>query len=151
MAAPVVAVVGLKALEKDMIGLTADTRSRLYKAIVAAGKEAVAPVAAATRSEIPHASGSLAGTVRSSGTRTGANVRYGSARSPYAGWVEFGGTRPQGPSDRSARPYTPRGRYLFPAAEHLADKAARLYSDALGRVFDDASTWTNTGPGNIRD
>ena len=141
----------MKALQKDMAALTTDTRSKLYKAIVAAGKEAVAPVAAAVQSELPHVSGTLAGTVRSSGTRTGGRVRYGTTRVPYAGWVDFGGTRPQGPSDRSARPFVTKGRYLFPAAERLADRAARLYSDALGRVFDDASTWTNSGPGGIRD
>ena len=84
--------------------------------------------------------GALSGDVRTSGTKTGASVRVGRKTIPYAGWVDFGGTRP----DSSSRDYVPAGRYLFPAAQALASKSAETYGQALERLFDDPSIWTNT-------
>lgn len=141
MAAPaVVGIVGMAALRRDLKTLSTDVTGPLYKEIRAAGKAAVEPVAALTRDRLPHATGTLAGTVRSSGTKTGGAVRVGSAARPYAGWIEFGGSRPDG----SSRPYIATGRYLFPAARDLAGKAAGEYSTALERVFARSGIWTNT-------
>jgi hypothetical protein len=140
MAAPVVGIVGAKALRKDLGRLADDVTGPLYQAMKQAGRDAAEPVAAATRQALPHVSGTLAGDVRTSGTRTGAAVRMGRASVPYAGWVEFGGTRPDG----SERPFIPTGRYLFPAARGLAEQAARAYSENLARLFERSDLWTNT-------
>jgi hypothetical protein len=59
----------------------------------------------------------------------------GFASVPYAGAVEFGGY----PGDR---PFESGGRYLFPAAESLADTAANLYSQGTQHALD-AFPWTN--------
>lgn len=141
MAAPQVGIIGVKALLKDLNAIGADT-GPLAKAFSAAGKKAVAPVATLARSSLPQSNDILAGDIRTSGTRTGASVRMGRARVPWAGWVEFGGTRPQGPSDRSARPYRPSGRYLFPAAEQLRTTVADLYSAEAQKMLD-SFPWTN--------
>ena len=143
MADPVVAIVGIKALSRDINKLTDDDRSALFKAIQSAGKTAAEPVAVATRAALPQRSGTLAGTVRSSGTRTGATVRVGTARADYAGWIDFGGTRHR-PHD-STRPYVKDGRYLFPAARGLAERSEQLYSDAMSKVFVASGVWTNPG------
>lgn len=140
MAAPVVGIVGAKALRKDLSQLADDVTGPLYAAMKQAGRDAAEPVAAAARQTLPHVTGTLAGDVRTSGTKTGAAVRMGRASIPYAGWVEFGGTRPDG----SERPYLAAGRYLFPAARGLAERAARDYSDSLARLFDRSDLWTNT-------
>ena len=146
---PVVGIVGIKALSKDINQLTDDVRSPLFKAIQAAGRTAAEPVAAATRSALPHSdrrtpdAGQLAGSVRTSGTRTGAAVRMGSKQVPWAGWVEFGGQRYR--PFHSQRDYVKDGRYLFPAARGLAERSASLYSDALERVFVSSGVWTNPG------
>lgn len=147
---PVVAIVGIKALSRDINKLTDDVRSPLFKAIQAAGRAAADPVAAATRSALPTstrsnvpAAGQLAASVRTSGTRTGAAVRMGSARVPWAGWVEFGGTRHR--PFESSRPFVKDGRYLFPAARSLAERSEQLYSSALSKVFATAGVWTNPG------
>ena len=146
---PVVAVVGLKALSRDMGKLTTDTKGPLFQAMIAAGKTAAEPVAAATRSALPHSArpspddGLLVASVRASGTRTGASVRMGSKQVPWAGWVEFGGTRRK--PFRSSREYVKDGRYLFPAARGLAETSERLYTDALERVFTSSGVWTNPG------
>ena len=145
----VVAVVGIKALSKDINRLTADQRGPLLKAMIAAGKTAADPVAAATRTALPHSerktpdAGRLAGSVRTSGTRTGASVRLGSKAVPWAGWVEFGGARHR--PWQSSREFVKDGRYMFPAARGLAERSAQLYSDALERVFETSGVWTNPG------
>ena len=147
---PVVGIVGIKALSKDINKLTDDVRSPLFKAIQAAGKTAAEPVAAATRSALPTSdrpkvatAGQLAASVRTSGTRTGAAVRMGSKRVPWAGWVEFGGTRHK--PFQSSREFVKDGRYMFPAARGLAERSASLYNDALTRVFASSGVWTNPG------
>jgi hypothetical protein len=149
MPAPQVAMVGMRALRRDIRQLAEDEQSALYAAIKQAGKDAAEPVAARARSAIPSRTGRLAGTVRTSGTKTGATVRMGYKSVPYGGWLEFGGTRPDG----SSREYIATGRYLFPAASGLAPVSADLYARALSRVFSSSSSWTNTtnDPGAVHD
>jgi hypothetical protein len=137
--APTVAVIGLKAFQRDVKRLTGDA-GPLNKACSAAGRTAAAPVAAATRSALPQVSGRLAGDVRVSATRSGASVRMGRSSIRYAGWVEFGGHR-HAPHE-SERAYDSRGRYMFPAAVQLASSSARLYSAALAKAFDSFG-WSN--------
>ena len=114
-----VGVIGIKALVKDIKKLSEDEQGPLFKAIRDAGLHAVEPVAARTRSSVPHVEvegqkGSLSGSVRASGTRTGAGVRMGSKAINWAGWVEFGGKRES--PHLSERESVQGGRYLFPAA-----------------------------------
>jgi hypothetical protein len=138
--APQVGIIGMAALRRDLKRQTDEVSSPLYAAIKAAGKTAAEPIAARTRSTVPSSSGRMAGNVRTSGTRTGAAVRMGSAKVPYAPWIDFGGTRPDG----SSREYVGAGRYLFPAAADLAGRAAELYSSAIDAALNGAGVWTNT-------
>jgi hypothetical protein len=140
MPAPVVGIVGMKALRADIHRLTDDRSSELYKAIKAAGMEAAGPVASAIRHAIPAISGDLGGTVRVAPTRTGASIWMGSASAPYAGWVEFGGTIH---ATGSHRPFIAGGRYMFPAARGVGPVAAETYAAAIGRVFASDHVWTN--------
>jgi len=140
MAAPTVAVVGMAALRRDIRRMSDDQAGPLYAAIKAAGRAAADPVAARASSSVARDTGALAGSIRVSATRTGAAVRMGRATVPYAGWVEFGGTRPDG----SERTYMPAGRYLFPAAQGLAPVSAEAYARAMSTVFNSDRVWTNT-------
>ena len=157
---PVVAIQGLKALERDINRLTKDVRSPLYAAMKRAGYRAVQPIVPATRSRLPqsdrpksasHRPGRLAGSVRPSSYRSGAGVRMGSKAVPYAGWVEFGGTR-HDPWE-SEREFVASGRYLFPAARELGPRAASEYSTALNDIFASSGVWTNTNadPEGVHD
>jgi hypothetical protein len=67
----------------------------------------------------------------------------GSKAVPWAGWVEFGGTRHK--PFTSSRPFVKDGRYMFPAARGLAERSEQLYSDAIERVFASSGVWTNPG------
>jgi hypothetical protein len=146
MAETDVAVVGLRALVRDLTKAADDRAGPLLAFLQAAGREAAAPVALAARSALPHDSGTLSGDVRVTGGRTGAAVRMGRIKVPYAGWVDFGGTRHR--PHVSTRDFVKTGRYLFPSARGLSEQSARIYAAALDRGFA-AMGWTNTtGDGN---
>ena len=149
MAAPVVGVVGMQAIRKDLNRMTQDVRSPLYDALKRAGYAAVKEIVPTARARMSSRSGRLANSVRASGYGSGAAVRMGSAAVPYAGWVDFGGSRPDG----SAREYLAGGRYLFPAAQSLASKAAASYTASITQLFDKPAIWTNSGdnPGSVHD
>ena len=149
MTAPTVEVVGLRAFNRD-IGKMTEANGPLLKALQAAARAAVEPVAEATRSALPQDSGRLAGDVRVTATRTGAAVRMGRTSIRYAGWVEFGGHR-RAPHE-SSRDYSPRGRYLFPPAVTMAPRAAADFERATTTLLN-SYHWTNEGtdPGGVRD
>jgi hypothetical protein len=136
MAEAEVGVVGLRALARDFARAGDDRSGPLLKYLKDAGRAAATPVADAARSAYPHDTGTLAGDVRISSTRTGATVRAGRASVRYAGPVDFGGY----PGER---PMIPNGRYLFPAAHSLAETSARTYAEALQRGLDNFP-WSNT-------
>jgi hypothetical protein len=137
-ATPTVDVIGLRALARD-IKRAGDIASPLNDVLKEAGRQAAAPVAAATQGALPtvdtsqHSAGAMAGTVRVGAARTGAAVRMGTAALPYAGPLDFGWR---------GRAYLANGRYLFPAARSLATDSANLYTEALQRGFD-TYPWTN--------
>ncbi len=141
-AAPTVEVVGLKALARDLAKASDPRAGEVLGYMKRAGVQAANPVADATRSSLPHDTGSLSGDVRVSANRTGATIRMGRKSIPYAGWVEFGGTRHR--PHTTSRPFIADGRYLFPAARQLQSEVASLYSDAIGDAFAHLS-WTNPG------
>jgi phage gpG-like protein len=70
-------------------------------------RTAAEQVATIVRGRVPRRTGTLAGSVEAEPTDKGARVAMG-AGVPYAGWIEFGGTR--------GRPYIASGRYLTPTA-----------------------------------
>lgn len=57
----------------------------------------------------PVLTGRLAASATADGIDKGASVGIGGPGVPYAGWIEFGGTR--------GRPYVPEGRTVYPTAE----------------------------------
>lgn len=78
-------------------------------------------VASRVRGEVPHVTGALAASVEVSAEEEGIAVQIGDGV-PYAGWIEFGGTR--------GRPYVSEGRYLFPTAAEAEDDYAVIAADA---------------------
>ena len=64
--------------------------------------------ASQARGAVPRLTGRLAGSITTSSTEGKAVLSMGEGL-PYAGWIEYGGTR--------GRPYVEEGRYLYPAAQ----------------------------------
>ena len=79
---------------------------------------------------VPKRTGRLAASVTADHDRQGAIVGMGGPNVPYAGWIEFGGTR--------GRPYMPRGRYLYPTAKaagpQLVVAGNRMADHEIGRM-----------------
>jgi bacteriophage HK97-gp10 putative tail-component len=140
MPEPTVAVVGLKALARDLSKASDERAGALLRYLKDAGREAAQPVASAARSAVPNDKGRLQGDIRVTATRTGAAVRMGRKTVPYAGWVEFGGTRRR--PHVSRRDFVQTGRYLFPAARRLSETTATLYEHKIQEAFDHFP-WTN--------
>jgi len=160
MPAPAVQIKGLTALRKDVDAMTKDDKGPLFNAMKRAGYQAVQPIVPAARTRIPtssrrpgrtHQPGALANSIRASAYRSGAAVRMGGKPVPFAGWMEFGGLRRR--PFPSSREFVKGGRYLFPAARGLADKAADEYTRAINEVFGSGRVWTNTtsSPGAVHD
>jgi hypothetical protein len=143
--APLVSVVGLKALQKDLRRMSDPRAGDLAKAMAQAGKAAMAPVAEAVRGAYPSVSGRLAGTVRVTGSRTGAAVRVGKKTVPYAGPVDFGGWP-------KSRPFVKSGRYLYPTAESMTGATVAKYEQAVAHLVE-TFPWSNTttNPGGVHD
>ena len=127
-----------------------DDNGPLYKAVSAAGAQAVAPVAAATGAALPQDSGALAADVRVTSSKSGAAVRMIRTSIRYAGWVRFGGTRKA--PHTSTRTYLSQGRYLFPTGRSMASSVADNHGAAVVEAVDNYP-WTNTGtdPDGVHD
>jgi len=133
-----VEVVGVDALARDL-GRLAAAGGPFDQATAEAARRILEPKAATLRTVVPHDSGAMAGSVNVKPLPLGAVLSEGDGI-VYAGWVDFGGSRPQsGPRD-----YRPEGRYLFPTVGDLGPTATTAIGDGLQRAIDSYG-WTYQG------
>ena len=112
-------VKGLSQLKKgtaeltEKIGETAG--ERLYRVAVQAGRD--------VQAQVPRKTGRFAASMKTSLAKSEkrSSIRIG-GRLPYAGWLEFGGTR--------GRPYMPQGRWLYPIAYAAEPQVVRAADQA---------------------
>jgi hypothetical protein len=93
----------------------------------------------------PGSTGQAASTIRAFATQRSAGVRAGNARTPYYGWLDFGGEiRHHGPNHSHShahiirREFVARGRYLFPAADDATPAIAPKVERMIDRLFREA-------------
>lgn len=106
MSEEVVRLVGVNEAARDMTRWT----EQLGPAVVAGAAPFAESLAARVAGKVPVLTGTLAGSVEVTdvtGDLPGIGVTIGEGV-PYAGWIEFGGSR--------GRPLIPEGRYLYPTA-----------------------------------
>jgi hypothetical protein len=106
-------IVGWDEFRVGSAELFAAISKRADKELLAVARQRAGMVAAT----VPRVTGRLAASVTADPYADGSMVGIGDERTPYAGWIEFGGTR--------GRPYVPEGRYLYPialAAGELVDR-----------------------------
>jgi phage gpG-like protein len=120
VAEPAIKVVGFD----ELVSGSEDLTRRIVKSSPRAMKTAVDEVGAPmARGSVPVVSGDLRGSIT---TGAGVGRNYGTAflgmgeGLPYAGWIEFGGTR--------GRSYIPKGRYLGPAADRATSQVVTALS-----------------------
>ncbi len=119
---------GLRKLEPELLPLLRDN-------LKAAGEI----IAADARSRVPVVSGAARDSIRATAGGNNVYVVGGKAKTPYYGWLDFGGVlRPTGnrTNTQTNRPAIKQGRYIYPAISHngVALKAA------VTRAFDEAAT-----------
>ncbi|MBO0880549.1 MAG: hypothetical protein J2P17_09430 [Mycobacterium sp.] len=123
--------IGLRTIRRDLKKLNAD---EFPQAMINAGLAVSEPLAGRVRTALPFESGDLQRTVRTARIRTGAALRVGTKRVPYAPWIEFGGTRRR--PHISSRPFIRDGRYIFPAARQAGPEAVIRYATEIQKVID---------------
>jgi hypothetical protein len=125
VAKPIVQVLGMSALRRDIMRLD---KEGMPRAMIEAGMLVSEPVANTVRAVLPSKSGALRGSVRVAKIRTGAAIRVGNARVSYTGPVEFGGY----PGER---PFIRDGRYIFPTARRMASSLVPAYEREIQRII----------------
>ncbi len=85
---------------------------------------------------VPRRTGALAATLRASSGQRNATVSLGKAKTPYAGWIEFGGR--VGPNQSVRRPFVPGGRSMYPAVKREEATIREVMADGLNRLADKA-------------
>jgi hypothetical protein len=102
----------------ELIAALPHFENQVWTGAKAASRIAAEHTADLTRFSLPVRTGRLSGNVRVAKRRgSRQRVSMGQKSVPYAGWIEFGGTR--------GRPFLPAGRYLFPASERARDSFLR--------------------------
>lgn len=108
----------------------------LQKQLRVVFNEAAEIVVGSGRPFIPRRSGALAATLRASSGQRNATVSLGKAKTPYAGFVEFGGR--VGPNQSVRRPFVPGGRSMYPAVKREEAEIMAVMAKGLNRLADEA-------------
>lgn len=117
----------------EVVGLSAANDSIRRFAVevpgfVAVGtREYVGVIASAVQDRVPVLTGALRDSVLSQPEDAGNDIVMGSDEVPYAGWIEYGGSR--------GRDLVEQGRYLYPTAWDRTDELAQIASDAITRAI----------------
>lgn len=133
MPAAGVYVTNLKEVRRVLTKIQPDLLPVLRKEIKGVIDQTVVPRA---RGRIPQRSGRAAGSIRSSAGGNWFYVVGGSARVPYFGWLDYGGTlAPTGRRRNTQhRDFIRKGRYLWPAVEASVDQMVAGAGRAVDKV-----------------
>lgn len=121
---------------KDFQAAIRNAEDGLQKQLRVVFNEAAEIVVGSGRPFIPRRSGALAATLRASSGQRNATVSLGKAKTPYAGWIEFGGR--VGPDQSVRRPFVPGGRSMYPAVRREEADIVAVMSRGLNRLADQA-------------
>lgn len=120
MAKPAIRVEGLNKLVRDLQKLEGDVAS----SIKSLNAELADDVAQTARQKVPRLTGTLAGSIRSSGQQRTGVVRAGSRGVPYAGPIHFGWAK------RNIRPQP----FLYDALDDRREDVVRRWARELDKL-----------------
>ncbi len=127
MSSAAIRITGLKEFNKALKTLDSD----MPKAVRLAMNQAADVVVQEARPGVPTVTGKAAKSIRAQSTRTAVRVTEGGARAPYMPWLDFGGR--VGRRKATVRPFSPDGRYLYPAYYRLRDSG--VFVDAMSKAL----------------
>lgn len=108
----------------------------LQKELRAVFNDAAGIVVGGARPRLPRDSGALAASLRATSGQRNATVTLGKAKTPYAGWIEFGGR--VGRKRSVSRPFIKAGRTLYPTVRRREDDIRDVMAEGLTRLADRA-------------
>lgn len=127
-------VEGLKELSRTLRKLS-DSKE-FGKELRGANLKSAQVVASRAQSRAPVRSGRLRGSIRALAQQRGAQVKGGSKRVPYFGFIDFGGTiRFRTSSRRITRPYIKGGRILYPALAEKRQEVNNIFNEEVKKVM----------------
>jgi phage gpG-like protein len=128
--ADTVRVEGLVEFQKALRRADSDLPKRLRLANKAAAEVVAEEARRRVQSEAKNPTGKLAGSVAIRAEQRAASVKMGGARTPYAGFFDFGGR--VGRNKSVERPFIKNGRVVYPAVAAKNEEVA----DRFGREID---------------
>ena len=133
MAEPEIRLLGFEELadgSRDLFGKVGESSSEAFQGVAEHARDVVA-------GRVPRSSGALAASAVADRDEGRPFVGIGDEETPYAGWIEFGGTREGGRNSWAERDYIPGGRYLYPVAFSseplLKHEGVRATNKEIGR------------------
>lgn len=119
----------------DFVRLLREVDKELPKEVRKGFNQVAEVVATDARARVPVRSGALRASIRVSSTQREARITMGSAKVPYAGWMEFGGTlaHPKRGTEQR-RPIVRRGRYLYGSYFAHRDLVGRKAEEVLSTL-----------------
>lgn len=123
---------GLRELQKALRDLDGESQKRLRAVL----NDVAETIAAGARRRVPTRTGAAKASVKVASGQREAKVKEGSAKAPYAPFLDYGGR--VGRNRSVNRPFVPGGRYLYPT--YHANKAgiAPALEKALNALVEDA-------------
>jgi hypothetical protein len=109
-------IAGLRELQAALKSIDGESQKQLRGVL----NQAADMVVTSARREIPARTGAAAGSLKVASSQREARVKFGSAKVPYAGWLDYGGK--VGRKKSNVRPFVKGGRYVYPA--YYAQQAA---------------------------
>ena len=130
---PTIKVEGLADLSKALRKLT---DKEIPKGLQRLNKELAVRIASKAATKVPVRSGKLKRSVKGLGQQRGAAIKMGTAKLPYAGWIEFGGTINFATRDTTRdRPFVKEGRYLYPTVDAERAHIAREFETEIQKLL----------------
>ncbi len=124
-------VTGLKEFRRAL--KTVD--GELPKVLRVAMNKAADLVVQEARPGVPKSTGKAAASIKPRSTATSVRVSAGGARAPYYPWLDYGGR--VGRRKATVRPFSPDGRYLYPAYFKLRDSG--VFTDVMSAALIDVA------------
>jgi hypothetical protein len=123
-------ITGLRELQASLKAMDGEAQKELRVAL----NEAAEIVVKGARQRMPSRSGKARASVKVASGQREAKVKFGSAKTPYTPWLDFGGR--VGRNKSISRPVLRHGRYVYVAYDAQRHNIQRLLEKRLSDLID---------------
>lgn len=130
---------GLREFQKGLKDMDGETQKKLKVVL----DDAAGVVVRGASSRVPARTGRARASVRARSSQREAKVLGGSAKVPYYGFLDFGGS--VGRKKATRRPFVSEGRYLYPAFHANRDGIYKALQQSLVKLAEQAGLEVDSG------